>query len=173
MSEEEKDHRILYENEILPYMSPTTSGGVFLISRKWFFELEGFNSGLEIWGGESLELSLKIWLCGGQIEIAPCSRVGHVFRDNYPYDFPLGTLKNHLRFVSSFMFIENLIYILHFRNSKIIVESWFDDYKYFFYSTHNSARNIKVEYENTQIFKDKMQCRHFSWYIQNIFPELR
>lgn len=105
MSEEEKDNRILFENDMLPYMSPTTSGGIFLISRKWFFELEGFNSGLEIWGGESLELSLKIWLCGGQIEIAPCSRVGHVFRDKYPYDFPLGILKNHLRLVNTLFFL--------------------------------------------------------------------
>lgn len=49
-----------------------------------------------------LMIGLQTWLCGGQIEIAVCSRVGHIFRKTRPYSAPNGEdtmTKNTLRMV--------------------------------------------------------------------------
>ena len=51
-------------------------------------------------------------MCGGQLEKVPCSHVGHIFRNKWPYAFDMHKL---------------------YENSARLAEVWMDDYKEYYY----------------------------------------
>lgn len=63
-------------------------------------------------------------MCGGTLEIATCSHVGHVFRKSTPYTFPGGTSK-----------------IVNHNNARL-AEVWLDQWKYFYYNINPGSTNI-------------------------------
>ena len=62
-------------------------------------------------------------MCGGFVEIATCSHVGHVFRKTTPYSFPGGTAR-----------------IVNHNNARL-AEVWLDQWKEFYYEL-NPGRDI-------------------------------
>jgi len=69
---------------------PVISGGLLGMSRQWWHETGGYDKEMLGWGGENLDQSLRVWLCGGEIVMAPNSQVAHMWRD--------GTQKTRARY---------------------------------------------------------------------------
>eukprot|EP00041_Stephanoeca_diplocostata_P002948 m.30902 g.30902 ORF g.30902 m.30902 type:complete len:634 (-) comp13907_c0_seq2:461-2362(-) len=144
-------------NPALPLASPTMAGGLFSIDRQYFFDIGSYDLGMDVWGGENLEMSFRIWQCGGRIDILPCSRVGHVFRDHHPYSFPgpggAGETIN--------------------RNLNRVAEVWLDSYKELYYDFRPNHRRIQYgNITDRQELRKRLQCKSFQWYLDNVYPDM-
>ena len=58
--------------------TPVMTGDAFVVDRKYFDALGNYDEGFGKGGGENLELSMRAWMCGGEILVVPCSRVAVV-----------------------------------------------------------------------------------------------
>lgn len=96
-------------------------------------------------------------MCGGELQIEQCSRVGHVFRKAHPYSFPNGG--------SGHVFA---------RNTRRCVEVWMDDYKKYFYDAYPAAKYVPFGNITERLqLKERLKCKPFQWYLDNVYPDLK
>nr|XP_023420831.1 inactive polypeptide N-acetylgalactosaminyltransferase-like protein 5 [Cavia porcellus] len=136
-----------------PIRSPAMAGGIFAMHRPFFYELGEYDKDMDLWGGENLELSLRIWMCGGQLLIIPCSRVGHITKLYSKPDSALSkaVARNHLR----------------------LVHVWLDEYKEQFFLRNPDLKSMTYGNISERVqLRKQLGCRSFQWYLDTIFPEL-
>ncbi|RWS25835.1 polypeptide N-acetylgalactosaminyltransferase 13-like protein, partial [Leptotrombidium deliense] len=138
-----------------PLRTPTIAGGIFAIDKQFFKIMGEYDNEMKIWGAENLEISFRMWMCGGSLEIIPCSRIAHIFRALSPYVL-MGAKDKVVQ-----------------HNTARAVNVWLDEWKDFYYTLYPSAK-LKVKpgcVKSRLAIREKFKCRSFRWYLENIYPE--
>ena len=136
-------------------------GCVLAVDRAYFDKIGGFDEGLQVWGGENIELGFRAWMCGGRAVTVTCSRVGHVFK-NFPYKFD-GNKE-----------------VIVEKNLMRVSEVWMDGLRKYFYASSRTYEFKETEFtaEEKESLKErldlrkKLKCKNFDWYMYHVIPEL-
>eukprot|EP00095_Tigriopus_kingsejongensis_P003966 maker-scaffold79_size400133-snap-gene-3.17 protein:Tk03966 transcript:maker-scaffold79_size400133-snap-gene-3.17-mRNA-1 annotation:"polypeptide n-acetylgalactosaminyltransferase 5 isoform x1" len=139
------------------FPTPTMIGCAFGVDRDYFYAVGSYDKYMEIWGGENVEMSIRVWRCGGSLLLVPCSHLGHVFRTVSPYSNPEGSLAQ----VNTGIL-----------NTARFAEVWLDDYKRFYYFQNPQAKSMHlINLSGRKQLIQDLQCHNFNWFLEHVYPD--
>jgi polypeptide N-acetylgalactosaminyltransferase len=141
--------------------SVVMAGGLFAMERALFFELGAYDPEMKLYGGEEMEISFRIWMCGCTLECIPCSRVGHVFRTGRYWKGQAYPVEGHVII----------------RNKLRAAYMWMDGYAKI---AHNVMGNLPDGNSIGDLSWAKLRttCLNggpshtFKWFLDNVYPEM-
>ncbi|XP_046579950.1 polypeptide N-acetylgalactosaminyltransferase 3-like [Haliotis rubra] len=144
-----------------PIPFPVLQGGSIALRKSYFEDLGRFDSGLAIWGGEHFEMSFNVWMTGGRVELIPCSKVGHIFKDT---KFSFGSSEKN--------------YVVA-KNNLRVAEVWMDEYKQFTRAAMRAWQDPVPEFsdvewksiEERRRLRWQRKSKSFSWFLKTVLPE--
>ncbi|VCX36529.1 unnamed protein product [Gulo gulo] len=141
---------------IAPVKSPSIMG-ILAANRIFLEEIRSLDGGMLVYGGENVELGLRVWQCGGRIEILPCSRIAHLGRHHKPYALDQSVALK--------------------RNAVRVAEIWMDEYKHMVYLAWNiPLQKSGIDFgdiSSRMALRKKLKWKTFDWYLKNVYPNLK